>query len=135
MEQDDRLGQAARLCQLIPNAASAVDGFEDRLMPRDDCVLSTMMLTANVDEIRVGAEGRAELIAAGFIPSTLQRLKDPSTDTFDVNHACSYPGILPGGGSHNSMRFPSGSITQPNLPNSEVSVLSSTVQPSLRSRS
>jgi MFS family permease len=37
------------------------------------------------------------------------------------------------GGSQSSTRFPSGSVTQPNLPNSELSTRSSTTQPSARS--
>lgn len=44
-----------------------------------------------------------------------------------------HPGSRPGGGSHSSTRWPSGSITQPKRPNSELSVRSSTVQPSARS--
>lgn len=38
----------------------------------------------------------------------------------------------PSGGCHSSMRLPAGSITQPNLPNSDSSTLSSTAQPSSR---
>ena len=38
----------------------------------------------------------------------------------------------PAGGCHSSILLPSGSITQPNLPYSESSVLSSTSQPSSR---
>lgn len=43
--------------------------------------------------------------------------------------ACAHP---PAGGSHSSALLPSGSITQPNLPNSDSSTLSTTSQPSLR---
>ena len=39
----------------------------------------------------------------------------------------------PSGGCQSSTLFPSGSMTQPNFPNSESSVFSSTLQPSLRS--
>jgi len=38
-----------------------------------------------------------------------------------------------GGGSHNSIRLSSGSMTHPNLPYSDFSVFGSTLQPSLRS--
>src|SRR5215831_404967 len=38
----------------------------------------------------------------------------------------------PAGGSQSSILLPSGSMTQPNLPCSEVSVLSMTLQPSVR---
>jgi len=43
------------------------------------------------------------------------------------------PAHWPGGGSQSSTLLPSGSMTQPNLPYSDSSVLSSTLQPSLRS--
>jgi hypothetical protein len=42
-------------------------------------------------------------------------------------------GHCPGGGCHSSTLLPSGSMTHPNFPYSESSVLSRTLQPSLRS--
>src|SRR5215831_16257768 len=42
------------------------------------------------------------------------------------------PAYWPARGSQSSILLPSGSITQPNLPKSEVSVLSITLQPSVR---
>ncbi len=44
-----------------------------------------------------------------------------------------YSGYLPSGGCHSSTLLPSGSMTQPNLPYSDSSVLSSTSHPSARS--
>ena len=85
------------------------------------------------EESQNSGERRSGRIGIDRILRNIGRTLEIQAEECSSMAASKIDGYCPSGGCHNSTLFPSGSITHPNLPKSESSVLSRTSQPSSRS--
>jgi hypothetical protein len=68
MGKDHIVQELSGLYQLVVGAAALVDGVEDSLVPGCDRFLAVVVLSSNIDEVSVGAEGFAKRSAVGLVP-------------------------------------------------------------------
>jgi hypothetical protein len=72
MGQDYIVQKLSGLYQLEVGCAALVDRVEDSLVPGCDRFLAAMVLSSNIDEVGVGAEGFAKRPAVGLVPGLFE---------------------------------------------------------------
>src|ERR1700686_644647 len=135
LESGDRLVATARDTKRLDDLVKKY-GDRVRAVPLD--VTDESAAQAAV-QTAVAAFGRLDVVVNNAGYGDIAPFEQLSAERFkavmDTNfYGVAEPGIhCPSGGCQSSILLPSGSMTQPNLPYSESSVFSSTLQPSSRS--
>jgi hypothetical protein len=80
MGQEYIVQKLSGLYQLEVGAAALVDRVEDSLVPSCDRFLAVMVLSSNIDEVSVGAEGFAKRPAVGLVPGLFEATDQSISD-------------------------------------------------------